>query len=86
MEVDLQIVTQQKDSVLRIEHGPAFNRNKHQVVYVVRTDKAVRQMVTTGLVGSDYLEILSGLQKGDRVITSDISRLRHKREIVFEDL
>jgi HlyD family secretion protein len=86
MEVELQIVTQQKDSVLRIEHGPAFNKNKHQDLYVVRTGKAVRQTVVTGLLGTEYVEIVSGLQKGDRVIISDISRLRHKREIVFEDL
>ena len=86
LEVGLQIVIQQKDSVLRIEHGPAFNRNKRQEVFIVKTGKAVRQSIVTGLVGTEYIEIISGLQKGDRVIISDISRLRHKREIVFEDL
>jgi HlyD family secretion protein len=86
MEVDLQIVTQKKDSVLRVEHGPAFNKNKQQDIYIVRTGKAVRESITTGLIGTDYVEILTGLNSGDRVIISDISRIRHKREIVFEDL
>lgn len=86
MEVDLQVVTQQKDSVLRVEHGPAFNKNKNQDLYVVRTGKAVRETITTGLIGTEFVEIVSGLNAGDRVITSDISRIRHKREIVFEDL
>jgi HlyD family secretion protein len=86
MEVDVQVVTQQKDSVLRVEHGPAFNKNKNQDLYVVRTGKAVRETITTGLIGTDFVEIVSGLNAGDRVIISDISRIRHKREIVFEDL
>jgi len=86
MEVDLMIVTQQKDSVLRIEHGPAFNRNKRQEVYIIRTGRAIRETVITGLVGTEYVEILSGLQKGDRVVISDVSPFRHKKEIVFEEL
>jgi len=86
MEVELQIVTQRKDSVLRVKNGPAFNRNKDQDLFVIRTDKAVRETVTTGLIGTEYVEIVSGLTSDDRVIISDISRSRHKREIVIEEL
>jgi len=85
MEVELQIVTQQKDSILRVEHGPVFEKNRHQDLFLVRSGKAVRKPVVTGLIGTDYVEILSGLNAGDSVIVSDISRLRHKREIVFEE-
>jgi HlyD family secretion protein len=86
MDVEMMIVTQQKDSVLRIEHGPAFNRSKRQDAFVIRNDKAVRQSFTTGLIGTEYIEIVSGLHAGDRVIISDVSPFRHKREIVFQDL
>ncbi len=85
MEVELQIVTQQKDSILRVEHGPVFDKNRYQDLFVKRSGKAVRKPVVTGLIGTDYVEILSGLNAGDSVIISDISRLRHKREIVFEE-
>jgi HlyD family secretion protein len=86
MEVSLMLVIQQKDSVLRIEQGPAFSRSQRQDVFVVKAGKAVRQSITTGLIGTEYIEVLSGLQAGDRVITSDVSLFRHKKEIVFEDL
>jgi HlyD family secretion protein len=85
MEVELQIVTQKKDSVLRVENGPAFNKNKYQNLYVVRTGKAIKEKVAIGLIGTNYVEIAEGLAPGDRVIISDISRFKHKREIVFED-
>jgi HlyD family secretion protein len=86
MEVSLMIVNQQIDSVLRIEQGRAFGRSRQQDVFVIRSGRAVRQTVTTGLIGTEYIEILSGLQVGDRVIISDVSPFRHKKEIVFEDL
>jgi HlyD family secretion protein len=86
MEVALMLVIQQRDSVLRIEQGQAFSRNQHQDVFVIKSGRAVRQSITTGLIGTEYIEILSGLQPGDRVIISDISPFRHKKEIAFEDL
>ncbi|HLO58642.1 MAG TPA: efflux RND transporter periplasmic adaptor subunit [Bacteroidales bacterium] len=86
MEVDLMIVTHQKDSVLRIEKGPAFNKNKQQDVYVVRGNKAIKTRVETGLTGSDYIEVLSGLKPGDRVIISDVAPFRHRKEIDFNEL
>ena len=86
MEVNLQIVTQKKDSVLRVEYGPAFNRNRNQDLFVINTDKAFRKTVTTGLMGTDHVEIVSGLNPGDRVIISNIPRSRHLREIEFVDL
>ena len=86
MEVELMLVIQQKDSVLRIEQGPAFSRSQRQDVFVVKSGKAIRQSITTGLIGTEYIEVLSGLQAGDRVIISDVSLFRHKKEIVFEDL
>lgn len=86
LEVDLMIVTDQKDSVLRVEKGPAFNRNKQQDVYVIRDEKAVKVHISTGLIGTDYIEITSGLGPGDRIITSDISTFRHRREIDFIEL
>ncbi len=86
MEVELQIVTQRKDSVLRVKNGPAFNRNRDQDLFVLKTDKAVKEKVTTGLIGTEYVEIVSGLTPDDRVIISDISRSRHKREIAIEEL
>jgi HlyD family secretion protein len=86
MEVALMLVIQQKDSVLRMEQGPAFSRSQRQDVFVVKSGKAVRQSISTGLIGTEYIEVLSGLKAGDRVIISDVSLFRHKKEIDFEDL
>jgi HlyD family secretion protein len=85
MEIELQIITQRRDSVLRFKRGPDFNKNRSTDFFVIKTGKAVREAVAVGLVGTKYVEIVSGLNQGDSVIISNISRSRHKREIVFED-
>jgi hypothetical protein len=46
----------------------------------------VRETVTTGLIGTDYVEIAAGLSPGDQIIISDVSRSRRKKEIEFEEL
>lgn len=81
LEIDIMIVTSEKDSVLRVKNGPAFNKNKLQEMFVMTNNNIVRKTVTTGIIGTDYIEILSGLNFGEKVITSEISVLRHRKEI-----
>ncbi len=69
-----------------VEYGPVFNKKKYQDLFVIRTNKAVRETVTTGLIGTEYVEIVAGLSPGDSIIISDISRSKRKREIEFKDL
>jgi HlyD family secretion protein len=79
------VVAQQKDSVLRIEKGPAFNKNGLQDMYLVKDGKALKVNVATGLIGTEYVEITSGLNPGDRIIISDISSFRRRKELDFQE-
>jgi len=79
--IELQVVVNQRDSVLRIKKELIIGRgNKHEV-YVVQFGKAVRKKITTGLEGMDFIEVLSGIEEGDQLITSDLPSLRRKKEI-----
>ncbi len=84
MQVDLQVVNARKDSVLRIENGPAFSRNEKQEVFAIRGQMAVRQEIVTGLIGNDYMEVISGVAEGERLIKSDISPFKHMKEVEIE--
>ena len=83
-KVNLLVVTERKDSVLRIKRGEGITSEKHQRVFIVKGDKAVRTDITTGLIGPDYVEILSGAKAGDIIINSDIPSMRHLNEIDIE--
>jgi HlyD family secretion protein len=77
MDVGLQVVRQERDSVLRIEKGPALGRGQEHLVYVLQNGAAVERIIVTGLEGEAYVEVLDGLYAGDRVLLSGISSLEN---------
>lgn len=77
MDVGLEVVRQEQDSVLRIQKGPALGRGQEHVVYVLQNGAAVEREIVTGLEGEVYVEVLDGLYEGDRVLLSGISSLEN---------
>lgn len=73
MDVSLEVVRQEQDSVLRIEKGPAIGRGQEHRVYVLRNGNALERKIITGLVGETYVEVVEGLSEGERVLLSGIS-------------
>lgn len=80
MRVEVFIITDSKEGVLKIKRGPAFKGGSHQPVYVVRDNKAVQQMITMGISSSDEIEISGDIRKGDRIIISDTEDFEHLTE------
>lgn len=80
-KVEILIVTEQAANVLRLKRGDLITKNKKQYVYVLGQDKAVRRRIETGLSDMEYIEVLSGLQEGERVIISASAAFRHMKEI-----
>ena len=83
-KVNLLVVTEKRDSVLRIRRGEGISDARVQNLFVIEGNRAVRTEIVTGLKGPDYVEILSGVKEGDIVITSDIASMRHLNEINIE--
>ncbi len=83
--VEILIVIAVKDSVLRIRNGPAINSDKIQYLFKIQETTSVRTVVETGLHGKEYVEIKSGINKGDQVIISDMTPFRHKEEVNLKD-
>jgi len=73
LNVSLEVVREERDSVLRIHNGPAIGRGKEHRVYVLQNGNAVEREILTGLVSDAYVEVLKGLSEGERVVLSDIS-------------
>lgn len=83
-QVQIQIINNLKDSVLRIKTQPEFENSKTQEKFVIEGGKAVVKQFTLGICGSDYCEILSGLDEGDVVITNGMNAFKHLNEIEIE--
>lgn len=83
MKVDVYLVTESKDNVVRVANGPAFKGAASQDVFVVSNGKARRQHVNIGLSNFDYVELKNNVKPGDVIIISDMSRFKNSKEITI---
>ncbi len=81
MRVDVFLVTAIRNKVIRVTNGAAFKGADQQEIFTIEKGKAIRRNVKTGLSNFDYIEIISGLKAGDRVITSDMTKYAYAKEI-----
>ena len=72
LRVDVEIVTARRPQTLRVRRGPFASGEGTQPVFVVRGDRAIREMATFGLSSVEYYEVTAGLTPGDEVIVSDM--------------
>jgi HlyD family secretion protein len=83
LKADVFLVTDQRSNVIRVPNGPAFTGARQQQVFVLQNGKALRREVRTGMNNFDYIEIISGIQMGETIITSDMSKYLHATEVVI---
>jgi len=69
--VKLLVLKSMKEKVLRIRSENSFKANSEQTVYVLDSGNVVPRTVIFGIKGVDYLEVISGLEEGEKVILSD---------------
>jgi hypothetical protein len=50
-------------------------------VWVSRDGKATRQPVRLGVVGEDLVEVVAGLQVGDRVVVAGVDRVTQGQQL-----
>ena len=72
--------------VLMVERGPFVEQDGGRIAYVVDGSRAVRRPIQTGASSLSAVEIVSGLQPGDRIVVSgsdqfgDAERVTHLTE------
>lgn len=81
LRVDVSVLTDRRDGVLRLPRG-AFARGEGlENVFVVKGDRALRHKVTLGVSSLTHFEVLSGLAEGDEAVISDTTDYVHAREV-----
>jgi HlyD family secretion protein len=84
MSASVDIQTQRKNNVLAVPINAVTTRDKdssagsdaHEIVFTLKPDKTVKQTpVTTGIQDDSYIEILSGLKKGDTIVAAPYSAI-----------
>jgi len=71
LRADVYVITRAHRGVQRLHNGPFYQGGQEQAVFVLAGGRAVRRVVHFGDSNTDYVQVISGLRKGEEVITSD---------------
>lgn len=85
MKVDVFLVTDAKNNVMRVANGAAFKGTPVQDIFVLKNGKAERRTVQTGLSNFDYVEIKNNVKPGEVIITSDMSEFKNSKEVTINN-
>ncbi len=70
LRVEVFVITEEKQNVIRIRNGAAFRGAANMEVFFVEGNKAVKKPIKKGLTNANYVEILTNAKPGDRIIIS----------------
>ena len=83
--VSARIILETKPNTLVVDSGPFYDTGAGRLIYRVNGDVAERVSIVTGSRSVSQVEILQGLEAGDRVIVSEIDRFRGADRVLLRD-
>jgi membrane fusion protein (multidrug efflux system) len=81
MFVKADIVTERKDSAIVIPRSIILSRQKGKTVFIVDRGVAAERIIETGLENISDVEVIRGLAKNERVVTSGFETLSNKSKV-----
>lgn len=80
-EVDVRVITQRKEGVLRAPVSAVFDYQGKSCVFLVQEGRAVLRPVQTGLQDEYFIEIVDGLQDGEVILSGPDNSIREGMRI-----
>lgn len=81
LKTDVHVIYGLKNDVLRIANEAYYLGAGTYELFVVSGDRLERREVVLGDSNWDYVEVVSGLQEGDRVVVSDMNAYKNRSEV-----
>lgn len=81
MFVKADIMVKSKENTILVPRYVVLNRNNKDVVFTVEKQRAIMKEVVLGLEDKENVEILSGLEKGERIVIKGYETLKNKTKV-----
>lgn len=76
-----EVVVNEKNNIVKVPFEALLTANGDNYVYLLKNEKAAKQVIETGLKTDSYHEVINGLQKGDKVIVSELTKLENGKGV-----
>lgn len=81
LKVEVYVMTSMKSNVMRIKSGSYYQGPGKYKLFVKEGDRLVRRNMELGEANYDYVEVISGLKKGEQVVVSDMEQYDGKNNL-----
>jgi HlyD family secretion protein len=86
-KITLWVVGVETENTTRIKNLNLFDKEVPNVLYVLNNGEAIRREITLGIKNPDYIQVLSGVEAGEKIIIPKrgISAFRNANSIVINN-
>lgn len=84
-QVAVRVVLESIDNALMVQRGPFLDSGGGHVAYVAHDGVLTRRPIKTGAISVNHVQILSGLDVGDRIVISDTSDFNSAQTVLIRD-
>jgi HlyD family secretion protein len=81
LRTDVYVMNAVKEDVIRIDNGPYYNGQGTYELFVLNGSTLEKRKIRLGESNYRYVEVIAGLEPGDRAVVSDMSRYRGKGKL-----
>ena len=81
LRTEVFVITSIKDDVLRIRNGSFYSGPGDYTLFVLNGNLLQPREVKLGECNYDYIEVISGLEAGEQVIVSDMTKYKGKEKL-----
>lgn len=82
LKTDVYVMNAVKEDVMRIANASYYvGKGEYELFVIDGDDRAERRKVQLGDSNFEYVEVVSGLRPGDRIIVSDMSGYKNKKKV-----
>ena len=81
LKTEVFVITSIKDDVLRIRNGSFYSGPGDSTLFILKDDLLQSRPVRLGDCNYDYIEVVSGLEPGEQVVISDMTKYKGKEKL-----
>ncbi|MBK5722219.1 HlyD family efflux transporter periplasmic adaptor subunit [Dysgonomonas sp. Marseille-P4677] len=84
LKVDVYVIESMKEDILRLDNKSYYHGPGSYLLWILIRDKAFKKTVILGESSFEKVEIMEGLNKGDKVIISDMSKYKNDIQLTID--
>ena len=85
LKTDVYVMNAVKEDVMRIANGSYYVGKGDYELFVIKGGNLIKKKIRLGDSNFEFVEVIDGLQPGDKVIISDMTIYKNKKKLKFKN-